>query len=264
MFFAVSKVAETVLTPSDAIAILGLAGLVLLLLGRRRAGTAAAAIAAALLLVLGWLPVGSALMQPLENRFPVPPLPEHVTGIISLGGAIDPMVSTARGRTALNSAAERLTGTAELARRFPEARIILSGGIGRMFADGNRSEAFWGRRLLEGLGVEPGRIAVDETSRNTIQNAVNSLAVARPKAGETWLLVTSAYHMPRSVACFRKVGFDVVPYPVDFRTRFAELLRPADTVARGLSRTDEAVHEWLGLVTYHLLKGTELFPGPGG
>ena len=262
MFFVISKLAEILLTPSDAVAIVGFAGLLLLAFGRRRAGVALAAAAAFLVLVIGWGPVGSALMLPLEERFPVPNLPEHVAGIVYLGGAIDPIVSSAHDRAAIGDAAERLTATAELARRYPDARIVLSGGIGRLLTEGSRPEAFWAGRLLERLGVAPGRIALDETSRNTIENAVNSRRIAAPKPSETWLLVTSAFHMPRAVACFEKVGFAVMPYPVDYRTRPADLRQPTELVAAGLSRTDTAVHEWLGLLGYHLLQGTALFPAP--
>ena len=264
MFFVVSKLAAIVITPSDAIAILGLVGVVLLAFGRRRAGTALASAAVLILVVCGWLPVGSALMMPLETRFPVPKLPDRVTGIVWLGGAVDPLLSSAHGRPEINEAAERLTATVELARRYPEARILLSGGIGRLSTNGSKSEAFWARRLIEGLGVAPGRISVDTTSRNTIQNAENSVRIAKPRPGETWLLVTSAYHMPRSVACFEKVGFDVLPYPVDDRTMRADLWQPTESVSAGLARTDVAVHEWIGLVAYHLAKGTALFPGPKG
>ena len=183
MFFVASKLAEIVITPSDAIAIVGLAGLVLMVLRRRRAGAALTAAAAVLLVAVGWLPVGSALMMPLENRFPEPDLPKQVTGIVWLGGAVDPIVSSVHGRPALNEAAERLTATVELARRFPEARIILSGGIGRLLTEDSRSEAFWARRLVEGLGVAPDRIILDTASRNTIENAVNSRRIAKPKAG---------------------------------------------------------------------------------
>lgn len=262
MFFIVSKLAEILLTPSDAVAIVGLAGLVSLVLRRRRTGVTLTAAAALLVIVVGWLPLGSALMLPLEDRFPVPDLPGHVAGIVYLGGAIDPLLSSAHGRAAIGEAAERLTTTAELAGRYPGARIILSGGIGRLLTEGSRPEAYWAERLLAHLGVAPGRMALDATSRNTIENAVNSRRIAEPKPGETWLLVTSAFHMPRAVACFEKAGFAVLPYPVDFRARPADLWQPTDSVAAGLSRTDTAVHEWLGLLGYHLLKGTELFPAP--
>ena len=262
MFFVISKLAEILLTPSDAIAIVGLAGLLLAASGRRRAGAALTAVAAFLVLVIGWGPAGSALLLPLEDRFPAPDLPEHVAGIVYLGGAIDPIVSGAHDRAAIGEAAERLTATAELARRYPDARIVISGGIGRLLTEGSRPEAFWAARLLERLGVAAERIALDETSRNTIENAVNSRRIAEPKPSQTWLLVTSAFHMPRAVACFEKAGFPVVPYPVDYRARPADLWQPAELVAVGLSRTDTAVHEWLGLLGYHLLKGTVLFPGP--
>ena len=86
----------------------------------------------------------------------------------------------------------------------------------------------------------------------------------QPKPGERWLLVTSAHHMPRAVGCFRRIGFDVVPYPVDWRSRGAvDLVVPFATVASGLARTDVAVKEWVGLVVYRLTgKTSELFPGP--
>ena len=205
---------------------------------------------------------GSALLLPSRGSLSRAGPARACDGIVYLGGAINPLLSSAHGRLALNEAAERLTATAELARRYPHARIVLSGGIGHLLTEGSRPEAFWAARLLERLGVDPARITLEETSRNTIENAVNSRRIANPKPGETWLLVTSASHMPRAVACFEKAGFPVLPYPVDYRARRADLLQPAESVAAGLSRTDTAVHEWLGLLGYHWLKGTALFPAP--
>ena len=74
----------------------------------------------------------------------------------------------------------------------------------------------------------------------------------------------SAYHLPRAIGAFRKVGFMVEAYPVDWRTRGSEdLARVFSTLSEGLSRTDTAVHEWLGLVVYWLTgRSSELFPGP--
>jgi uncharacterized SAM-binding protein YcdF (DUF218 family) len=119
-------------------------------------------------------------------------------------------------------------------------------------------------RLLKELGVAPERILIEQQSRNTVENAVLSKQIAQPKPGERWLLVTSAYHMPRSVGVFRQAGFPVEPYPVDWRTRgFADALRPFSTIGDGLRRTDTAVREWIGLAAYWLTGRTSaFFPGP--
>jgi uncharacterized SAM-binding protein YcdF (DUF218 family) len=163
---------------------------------------------------------------------------------------------------ALNEAAERMTATVELARRYPDARIIFSGGDGSLVYGGN--ESVGALRLFERLGLAPGRVAVEDQSRNTFENALFSKRIAAPKAGERWLLVTSAYHLPRAMGMFRMAGFPVEPYPVDWRTRGVEdAWRPFPTLAEGLRRTDTAVREWAGLVVYWLSgRSSELFPGP--
>ena len=99
---------------------------------------------------------------------------------------------------------------------------------------------------------------------NTLENAILSKDLARPQPGERWLLVTSAYHMPRAIGIFRKAGFDVEPYPVDWRTSGSgDALRPFPTVGDGLRRTDTAVREWVGLLVYWLMgMSSSLFPAP--
>lgn len=165
---------------------------------------------------------------------------------------------------ALNDNAERVFAVAALARRYPEARIVLSGGAGPLVIGQTLSESEIARRMLVDLGLPPERIEMEERSRTTFENATESRIAARPKAGETWLLVTSAYHMPRAVASFRAADFPVLPYPVDFRTRPADLRRPVSSVADGLTLTDIAAHEWLGLLGYRLTGRTRsILPGPG-
>jgi uncharacterized SAM-binding protein YcdF (DUF218 family) len=171
-------------------------------------------------------------------------------------------VSAARNEVVLNEAAERLTVVADLARRYPNARILYSGGNGELIGD--EREAPFALRLLKTFGIAPDRILLEDRSRNTIENAVYSKELARPKPGERWLLVTSAYHMPRAIGVFRKVGFAVEPYPVDWRTRGAQdELRPFASVGDGLRRVDTAVREWVGLAVYWLTgRSSEPFPGP--
>ena len=220
-------------------------------------------VAAGLLIIIGWSPLGSAALLVLENRFSQPVLQAGVSGIVVLGGEIDTDISNERETVALTDAAERLTKTAELSLNFPDARILLSGGINDLLVGREKTEASLARDLLIQMGVPEARIELEERSRNTCENAIESKAIAAPQPGETWLLVTSAFHMPRAVACFRAAGFPVVPYPVDYLARPSALRGPASTVAAGLYLTDIAAHEWLGLLAYHLAKGTELFPGPG-
>jgi uncharacterized SAM-binding protein YcdF (DUF218 family) len=176
---------------------------------------------------------------------------------------MSPDVSAARDEMMLNEAAERLTAAVELARRYPAARILYSGGSSALIYE-EGAEAAFALHLLENLGIPRERIVLEDRSRNTVENALFSKALAQPKPGERWLLVTSAHHLPRAIGAFRQVGFTVEPYPVDWRTRgVSDVLRPFATLGDGLRRTDTAVREWVGLVVYWLTGRTSaLFPGP--
>lgn len=262
MFFVISKLFSAFAAPSNLIVLAMLLGITLLVLRWRKAGGVLVAIATMLLLGIGWFPAGTAALLALEDRFPQPVIDGPVTGIISLGGAIDTNVTQERGVIAVNDTGERLTKTAELSRLYPDARILLSGGLGDLLLEGGKSEAAIARDFLVEIGVPKERIEIEERSRNTCENAVESKAVAAPRPGQTWLLVTSAFHMPRAVACFRAAGFPAIPYPVDYLVRRSDLDRPVSTASTGLYLADLAAHEWLGLVAYHFAKGTELFPRP--
>jgi uncharacterized SAM-binding protein YcdF (DUF218 family) len=264
MFFVLSKVLGFFAIPSNLVISIGLLGILLLPTRFARVGRRMAFASLVLLAILGLSPIGNALILPLEQRFPAwDPAAGAPAGIVVLGGAISPDVSTARNEAALNEAAERLTAVAELARRYPGARILFSGGSGALLFD-EGSEAEFVAPVLESFGISAGRIMLEDRSRNTAENALFSKQIAQPKPGERWLLVTSAYHLPRAVGVFRKVGFAVEPYPVDWRTRGAEdMWRPFPSMGEGLRRTDTAVREWVGLVVYWLAgKSSELFPAP--
>lgn len=263
MFFVASKLVDYLLLPSNLLGILGLLSLAALAAGLRRTGALGATITVALLLLFGWSPAGPLALMILENRFPRPQLDANVTGIVMLGGAVDTHIAADRGAVALSDAAERVTATAELARRFPQARILLSGGASHLIAHENITESSVARDLLVSMGVPAGRIELQERSRNTCEDATESKPVAQPKPGDAWLLVTSASHMPRAVACFRAAGFPAIPYPVDYRTRgLADLRRPVSSIALGLQDLDLAAHEWVGLLAYRIAKTNEIFPAP--
>jgi uncharacterized SAM-binding protein YcdF (DUF218 family) len=264
MFFVLSKTVAFFALPSNVVLLLGIGGTVLLFTRFAGAGRRLVIASFALFVLIGVLPLGDALIGVLENRFPPwDPARGAPDGIIVLGGAIDPDMSAAHGETALNDSAERVTAVAALARRYPTARIVYSGGSGSLFTEG-AMEADYASRLFESFGVTPDRILLERNSRNTAENAAFSRDLVHPRPGERWLLVTSGYHMPRSIGTFRKAGFAVEAYPVDWRTETIRHLLPSiNTLAGGLGATDLAMHEWAGLLVYWLTgRSSELFPGP--
>jgi len=264
VFFTLSKTLGYLVMPSNLLMALGLIGLALLLTRFRRLASWLIVTSLVLIALVGYSPLGRILLRPLEDRFPLWDASRGAPdGIVVLGGAISPEISVARGVVALNSAAERVTVTAELARRYPNARIIFTGGTGSLDPTAPL-EAPLAVKEFEALGIAHDRVTAEEQSRNTIENAVFSHLLADPKPGQRWLLVTSASHMPRAIAAFRAAGFPVEAYPVNWHTRgqrdAAELFA---AFPEGLAMTDHAVHEWLGLAAYWLTgKTSELFPAP--
>jgi uncharacterized SAM-binding protein YcdF (DUF218 family) len=214
----------------------------------------------ATLTVIGVLPIGAWLLAPLENRFPPPPLPRAVDGIIALGGGIDLEVSAARDQLAVDEAAERLVMLVTLGRRYPQARLVFTGGSGALLGSAS-SEAVAVKQALRGLGGDLERMVFEDRSRTTFENARYSRALLDPKPGECWLLITSAYHMPRAVGVFQSVGWNVMPYPVDYRTTGARRSFGRHDVAYRLQEFDLAAHSWLGLLAYYLMNWTsDLLP----
>lgn len=254
-FFLLSEVAGALLR----VELWGFALLVLAWLALRRGRLAQARhLLAGLIvgaLVVAVLPLGSWLLAPLEARFPAAPALERVDGILVPGGAED-MAATGRwGGAQLGEAGERLAAAAMLARRFPEARVVLLGSGGRLRDGAGRSgpaEAEVAARFLAAQGIAPGRLLAETGSRNTAENARLGLALADPRPEETWVLVTSAFHMPRALPRFAAEGWPgLVAWPVDFRSTGL-----ADGIgwepARNLALLNLAIREWVALAAYRL------------
>ncbi|MFG1371208.1 YdcF family protein [Xanthobacter oligotrophicus] len=264
-FFTASKVLWFLAVPSNLLVILAVLGLVLLAVRRRGLGIGLMVTAVAGWLVFGFSPAALYMLSPLEERFPLfKDDGTPVTGIIMLGGSERPEIGNARGVPTFGEAGERPIAFAALSRRYPQARLAFVGGSGLLFPSGDAVEAHMIRMSLPDLGIPEARVEFEPKSRNTAENAEFAKALLQPKPGERWLLVTSAWHMPRAVGCFRKVGFDVVPYPVDFQTAGPDRLdQPFSRAADGLDKTDTGVREWIGLVAYYLSgKTSALFPAP--
>jgi uncharacterized SAM-binding protein YcdF (DUF218 family) len=263
MFFLASKLLWFAAAPVTVLMVGALIGAWFARRGARFPRALALGCVGALLLI-GLAPVGALLIEPLEDRFPAPgadmPAPY---GIVVLGGAIDEEASAARGQTILDEGAARLTEAAVLARRFPDARLVYTGGSASLWR-AHSTEALEARKLLVALGVEPSRIAIEDKSRNTDENARFSAALLHPQPDEIWLLVTSAYHMPRAMGLFAKAGFSLRADPVDYRTLGgARDWRLNLDPSRGLRLFDLAVHEWIGLIAYRVSgRIDDWFPGP--
>lgn len=268
MFFVLSKTLGIMLLPTNFLIGLGIVGLVLRFTRFASLGRKLVFASIALLAFCGFSPLGNWLLHPLEQRFPAWEASRGAPdGIVVLGGAIEPDVSAARGVPAFASGVDRIVATAALAHRYPKARILYSGGNANLVADDTAKEADYATSVFESLGISRDRLIMERRSRNTVENAGFSKALAEPKPGERWLLVTSAYHMPRSVGLFRKAGFAVEPYPVDWRTggRRDDLLRFRVTAIDGLGRVELAMREWMGLTANWISGKTDQFlPGPQG
>ncbi len=264
MFFVASKAIWQVAQPSNASALLLVIGLLMAWRGWR-AGPRLAATGTLALLLFGFSPAANVMFYPLEQRFAglhEPQGTDAITGIIMLGGFEDPWAGATRPGLATNEAGERLTGAMLLARKLPQAKLIFTGGSAS-FIDKATAEGDIEQYLLDS-GIAADRIVLENRSRTTYENALYLYEMLRPKPGERYALVTSAYHMPRSMGTFRKAGFDVIAYPVDYRTRGAvDLVSPFWDLPEGLERTDTGVKEWVGLLAYWLSgRSNALWPAP--
>ena len=262
VLFVLSKLFWLALRPGTFALLVALVGLAAVWRGRRRGRWPLAAGLGFYLSLLA-LPLHIWVQMPLEDRFPRPAgAPARVDGIVVLGGAVEQDLTEARGIPALNGAAERMTEPVVLMRRHPEARLVFTGGQGALLY-GGMTEADVARQLWTGMGVPPERMLFETAARNTHENAVLTRALVEPRPGETWLLITSASHMPRSVGVFRKAGWRVVPWPVNYRTGRGLLVWYNASFPVRLGEFEWGTREWIGMVAYWLLGRTDaVFPAP--
>jgi uncharacterized SAM-binding protein YcdF (DUF218 family) len=248
-----SRLASIVFTPSDLLGLLLLAGVILLSTRLRRLGHAILIGVVVALTAVFFLPVDRWLAEPLENQFPRPAWPHQVDGIVVLGGGENGAILAARGVPAPDPNENRLIAGADLARRYPEARLIFSGGTAT-FENGILSEAAVARAVYAQIGLPPTRVIMDSRSRNTWENLVNSKQIAKPKADETWMLVTSAKHLPRAMGVASKLHWKMVPWAADYTTMGQSQGTDSwnASLALRLAGLEATLHEWAGLAAYRL------------
>jgi uncharacterized SAM-binding protein YcdF (DUF218 family) len=263
MFPYFTRVFWIVAQPISMVALLLALGLLLMWFRRRRLAATSVALATVLLGLFSFTSFGYLALTPLESRFVRPAEPARIDGIVVLGGGMDTGVNDARGGWELSRSGDRFVETLRLALLHPEARILIAGGGSALLA-GQEPEAAAAARFFVGFGIAPERLILEDQSRNTEENAVNAKAMGQPKPGETWLLVTSAFHMPRSVGLFRRADFPVVPWPADYLTTGREgVAIKLDEIAENLSISTLALREWIGLAGYYATgKIDALLPAP--
>jgi uncharacterized SAM-binding protein YcdF (DUF218 family) len=263
VLFWLSKTFWIVAAPANFALIAAVVGVLLLWTRWRALGRWLASFGIIILVGLAVLPIGNWLSWPLESRFVTPdPMPARVDGIILLGGSENVRQTRARGIVAVNGAADRLIAFVNLARTYPDARLAYSGGSGSLRPEAMR-EADVARAALRTMGLDVDRVVFERESRNTFENVQNLKPMIVPQEGETWLVVTTALNMPRTMGVFRAAGWSVVPYPVDHTLGVTrpELALGWNLAGRA-SSAQRALREWIGLVVYRVLGRTNaLFPG---
>lgn len=250
MFFLLSKFLWFIVQPSHVILWLVIASAILLFSNRLRPARWLAAASVSVFLALGVTPVGYWLLQGLENSYSRPADLPPVDGILILGGGNDTAILQSRGVYGSERAMARLVSGYALARRYPSAKVVFSGGSGEL-NDQSVSESVATQHILLALGLSPSRLILEGKSRNTWENMVFAKKLVQPKPRETWVLATSAFHMPRAMGIAQKLGWPMLPWPTDYRTT-TKIHYHFENVPDNLDMTDTAVREYIGLLTYRV------------
>ena len=248
--FYLSKIVWAFFQPSTLIAIVLVAGLLLALRGKS-SGLPLLSCGVAMYLIAGFSPLANWLLLPLEARAQIgmeEPV-DGAAGIIVLGGATEGAQDYGERRVIMNDAADRMIEAVRVAQQYPDLPVIFSGGSGELFPGSKlEPEAQLARRFFEGFKIAPPRLRLEDHSRNTLENAAFTAELLHPQRDQHWVLVTSAFHMPRARALFEAQGFRIIPRPGDFRTSgHQDRWQIFEKPSVGLRRLDTAAKEWAGL-----------------
>ena len=248
MFFTLSKIFWILAAPSHWLGLLLIAAAVCLVLRWYRAGRVLV-LAAVLLLLVAWL-AAVPLARAWEERYPRPPWPAHVDGVLVLGSGFDSALLRDRRAPQSNAGVYRLVEGFAAARRYPGARLVFTGGSGAL-GGSPLPESETARYVFTELGEDPRHMVLESRSRNTYENFLFSKQIVKPKPGEVWLLATSAMHMPRAMAIAKQVDWPMTPRPTDFMTG-PESSSDIWGISGNFAMLDYVVHEWVGLEAYRL------------
>ena len=245
--FLFKKLVAPFLMPVPFCLALVFAGLFLLwFTGRQRAGRWLATAGALLLLFFGYGFASHGLLASLERRYaPVADAAQaagRVRWVVVLGGGSSSDAGLPPAARLSEASLQRLVEGVRLQRQLPGSRLLLSGGS----VFGSDPDAETMRALALSLGADPATLVQDAASPDTETQAQ---VVRAQLGGEEFFLVTSASHMPRAVALFRKAGTNPLPAPTHFLAQESRGISPSDFFpgAGGLRRAEASVYEYLGL-----------------
>lgn len=261
LFFYLSKLIWLVISPDSLLLILIISCLILLYRNRQKQAKILLSIVSSAFIILALFPIGEWLLYPLESRFQNnPQLPDKVDGIIVLSGAEDAELSHIWGQVELGAAAERDLSFLFLAKRYPKAKLVFTGGTGSLTKQEYKG-ADVAKTLFEQQGFDTQRILFERKSRNTFENVIYTKKIIKPVNNEKWIVITTSWHMPRAVGIFCESSWPVIPYPVDHQTNKESLFRIDFDLSNNLYILKMATKEWLGLFAYYLSgKTTSIFP----
>lgn len=248
--FVLSKALHLFTEPMAYVAAILVAGIVSHFFAVRLARAAYVA-AIATLCALGFEAVPNVLVTRLESSYVAAPNDlSGYAGMVILGGVFTSGEGSGIRDISVNHAAERAIVPVALLRNFPRLKIVFSGGDGDQSTRFQGPEADRARVFFDAMGVPAGAVIYERESRTTAENAVFSARLAGIDVRAPWLLVTSAWHMPRSLAAFRNGGWsNITALPVDFRSS-ADLPVLSYSLDRSLSLWRIVLHEYAGIVWY--------------
>ena len=258
MAFVLSKLLWALVSPGSLLTFMLIGGLALGLSSRPVLAKTGKTLCFATAFCLGMitvLPVGSWALSPLESRFTFAP-PDHVDGIIIIGGDEQKEITAARNLPTALDSIRRYVMLAAMARRYPDAKLVFSGGSPFPYSLGGMMDSDIARSVMTDIGVPTDRMLIEKESRNTYENAVFSAALVHPSPSQKWLLVTSAWHMPRAIGCFRKAGWNISAAPTGYFTTGTYPVYASFRFAEQMEYLTTATHEYIGLAAYWIMGRT--------
>jgi uncharacterized SAM-binding protein YcdF (DUF218 family) len=263
LFFILSKLAWGVLSPTNMIILMMALGTLFLMKGAVSAAKKILVSTVVVTLLLTIYPLGDSVMFPLENRFSKPQvMPVQIDGIIVLGGGEQLKTSLSWQSAELGAGGDRYIGAAILAKRYPTAPVIFTGGNSLLSFQGKGDQGNIAQTVLTAIGIEKSRLIIESKSRNTNENFL-FIRPLLPEIMGNYLLVTSAFHMPRAMGIARQQGLNVIAYPVDYRSNQPVLRQWSFNLYEHLEVLEPAWREWIGLTVYYITGRTdEWFPAP--
>lgn len=261
--FAFSKVVGWLLNPVSLAIILIVLSVVAAIFRFRKTGILFGIGTALWLIIVLYSPLATWLIRPLEQQFEKVEIGGDFSGIIVIGGGIESDISASLNHIEFAAGADRLIQGIVLAKKFPDVKVIYTSGTGRLEEDAMRSADIAGDFILQN-GIDKSRIILERNSRNTFENVeFTKKILGREATNGKYVVITSAFHMPRTIGIFRAQGVKVIPYPVDYRTiNNDKLVDPSRSPMDNFVNMSIALREWSGLVSYYLIGRTrQIFPG---